>query len=248
MAQNGEELPVMERFKASLESFQNNVKQVTSIKNVPVWFKDFSSHLDVFSNDVVTTIMQLESDQCQLKGELAIQKAVTNALDKERKNLQDQVTRLETELEDLQQYTRRTNVLIHGLEEEPNEDTDKKVLDILKSKLDLPLSLNDFGRSHRLGKLRHGAKRPIIVRFASYRQRKMTFDAKRKLKGSRIVITENLTKERYSLYKQCIVKFGRESCWTLDGRIYCLTGKKDSQGRNERIVLTKQEDLDTYHV
>ena len=163
MAQNNSELPIMERFKVSVESFLKSVKQITTKKSVPAWFNDFAVHLDSFSNEVSTTVMQLESNQCQLQSDLAIQRAVTDGLDKNRKKLKTRVDELESELEDLQQYTRRTNILIHGLEEEPQEDTDKKVLDILQNKLDLPLSLNDFGRSHRLGKRRDGAKRPIIV-------------------------------------------------------------------------------------
>ena len=70
----------------------------------------------------------------------------------------------------------------------------------------------------------------------------MAFDAKKKIKGTRTVITENLMKDRYVLYKKCMEKFGREKVWTLDGRIYCLTGK-DINGREERIVISRQEDL-----
>ena len=70
----------------------------------------------------------------------------------------------------------------------------------------------------------------------------MVFDAKKKLKGSRTVITENLTKERYELYRKCIDTYGRDKTWTLDGRIYCLTGEYVN-GREERIVVTRAEDL-----
>ena len=70
----------------------------------------------------------------------------------------------------------------------------------------------------------------------------MVFDAKKKLKGTRTVITESLTKERYALYQRCIDKYGREKTWTLDGRIYCLTGNMIN-GREERIVVTRAEDL-----
>ena len=61
--------------------------------------------------------------------------------------------------------------------------------------------------------------RPIIVKFASYRKRNTVFYNKKKLKGSNIMITENLTKKRYDLLKLSLQKLGRNSCWSKDGRI-----------------------------
>ena len=144
---------------------------------------------------------------------------------------------MEAELEDLRQYSRRTNILIHGVEEEAQESTDNKVMSIINNQLQLP------ERTHRLRRKVKEKKRPIIARFVSYRKRKTVFDAKKKFKGTRTVITENLTKDRYALYKQCIEEFSRENVWTLDGRIYCLTGKTDRNGRQERLIVTREEDL-----
>ena len=49
----------------------------------------------------------------------------------------------------------------------------------------------------------------------------MVYDTKKKLRGQGIVITENLTKKRYSLLKKCFESFGKKNVWVLDGRIYC---------------------------
>ena len=85
---------------------------------------------------------------------------------------------LEVDLEDQRQYSRRTNILVHGLEEEARENTDTKVLEILQNKLGLTnMTLKDISRSHRLGKKQDQKKRPIIVRFSSYREKKVAFDA-----------------------------------------------------------------------
>ena len=43
---------------------------------------------------------------------------------------------------------------------------------------------------------------PIIVKFTSYETRRRVFTAKRKLKGTKLVVTENLTKRRSELLKK----------------------------------------------
>ena len=39
------------------------------------------------------------------------------------------------------------------------------------------------------------------------------------LKNQNVLISENLTKSRYLLYKECIVKLGKGNVWTNEGRI-----------------------------
>ena len=117
--------------------------------------------------------MELEKKCYHVEGTLAIQKAVTDGLESDWKRLQKQINKLEADLEDHRQYSRRTNILIHGLEEEAQEVTDNKVLQIFHNQLNLPeITENEVSRSHWLG-----PKRPIIVRFPSYRHKKMVFNA-----------------------------------------------------------------------
>ena len=170
---NVNDLPILSQFKGKIDVFKKNVNQVVSKKNCPAWFGDFCKYLDTFVNEVADTVAELE-------GQLAIQKAVTDGLAEDRKRLQKKIDFLEDELEDQRQYSRRTNLLFHGLDEDPKEKTDDKVLEIMQKQLELPeISLKDVSRTHRLGPKKDGKKRPIIVRFASYRERKMVFDAKK---------------------------------------------------------------------
>ena len=232
----------LNQFNNNYEVFHGVIEEIVSRDGVPPWFQEFSKALNTFINEVGGTKKRLEDQFSQLQGDLAIQKAITDGLDNDRTRLQLKVDQLEADLEDQRQYSRRTNVLIHGCEEKPKEDTEQVVLDVL-DKLQLPISRYEIGRTHRLGRKVEGRARPIIVRFVSYRQKKMTYDAKKGLKGTRILITESLTKERYALYKYCEETYGRENVWTLDGRIYCATGNQDSSGRSEKIVVTRIEDL-----
>ena len=156
------------------------------------------------------------------------------------------INALEADLEDQHQYSRQTNILIHGCKEETTkEDTDAKVLDIIQKQLGLPIPLNEVARTHRLGPKQEGKKRPIIVKFVSHRYKKMVFDKKKMLKGTGTVITENLTKKRYALLKKCVEKYGRDKVWTLDARIHCITGILPD-GRNNKIVVTREDDIITW--
>ena len=44
--------------------------------------------------------------------------------------------------------------------------------------------------------------------------------SKSRLKGTNIVITEDLTKSRYDLYRKAVSKFGRKHVWCRDGVIH----------------------------
>ena len=63
------------------------------------------------------------------------------------------------------------------------------------------------------------ASRPIIFCLQWFNKRQEIFGKKKKLKGTGIRITENLTRIRYELYKQALQKFGKNNVWTMEGRV-----------------------------
>ena len=133
---------------------------------------------------------------------------------------------------------------MHGVKEHQQEDVEKLVMGVLDDKLEAGVSVKDISRTHRIGKKRNVSNqkpRPIIVRFISYRQRKQVFDKKKKLRGQGIVITESLTRTRYSLLQKCIEKCGRNNCWTTDGRI-----KLKCEGEERPFTICSEEDFANY--
>ena len=74
-------------------------------------------------------------------------------------------------LDDLEQYTRRTNIRIYGIPEsnvenaDPREDTDIPPTNFVKEELGVDLKPEDISRSQRVGK-RSSKHRPIIVRLS----------------------------------------------------------------------------------
>ena len=157
----------------------------------------------------------------------------------ELRRLEQRVTDLETantalrdDSDAQEQYSRRN---CH----EGQTDTTDAVLSLCNSQLGLELNRGHIDRSHRLGYRSETTTpadsqpkpRPVIVKLTSYETRKAIYTNKRKLKGTRFVVTENLTKRRAELLRKARTIDGITSTWTIDGRIVCLL----SNGRKETV-------------
>ena len=215
-----------ENLKEKFENFCKIVDNANKHQNVPKWFKPFINHIKAFAGDLTKYVDHQNS-------KIAIQETII-------KRLEDDRDRLRMEMDDMQQYSRRTCLLIHGMKEERNENCEGLVKTVVNEKLKAGLDTKDIGRTHRLGKRKpDGKPRPIIVRFLSYRQRAKVFALKKNLKGSKIVITENLTKQRYSLLQKCNEVFEKTNVWSYDGRINV---KLDTQIK----TFTNMEELNLF--
>ena len=149
--------------------------------------------------------------------------------EEEIKNLKSEVRILKKENEDLEkqmdeqeQYSRRNCLLLHGVAEEQDEETDKVSVDVIKKNMDLDIDETDLDRTHRLGKPREvGAKpRPIIIKFSRYNVRHSVFKNKKKLKGKGVSITESLTKRRMAALTKAKEEHGFTNVWSVDGKIF----------------------------
>ena len=188
----------MSAFKDKLDEFIKNINEISHHSGVPKWFKPFSDSFKTFASDISELYSVMDAKMQSLEASLVVQKAVTDALLVEKDRLQDVIKKLEHEVDDQQQYSRRNCLIVHGIDEKPNENTDKIVMDLLQNKLEAGVTQNEVSRTHRLGRKREDNKaRPIIMRLISYRQRKKIFDSKKMLRGQRILITENETISRH---------------------------------------------------
>ena len=118
--------------------------------------------------------------------------------------LKDEMKSMAKSLDRQHQYSRRNCILLHGVQEPPNEDTDDSAIDICETELGVKIEKNSLDRSHRIGKPKEGNEKPraIIVKFTRYHDRNRVFSEKKKLKGKKIAITESLTRERMDKLKE----------------------------------------------
>ena len=178
--------------------------------------------------------------------------SLVSQLEQARKKLRDQeeeTTRLWAEQDELEQYSRKNSLEIHGLPENVYSSTEEAVLK-LAGALNVEMSASDIEISHI--KLRRKGKTFIIAKFVSHKVKTRLYKERTKLKDiriasvfpsfsnaasagvNRVYINENLT-----AYRRQLVAIGREmredgtinNIWTIDGKVFVKTSPDGSPTR-----------------
>lgn len=150
-------------------------------------------------------------------------------------NIQKEMEAQATKISRLERERNRNTLLVHGLEE-TNTDIYQQVLNICTSNLGIDIKKTDLNECYRLGQKssKRSKPRPIIVCFVNSWMRDEVFGAKRKLKGSKYLITEFLSVPTMVLFKEIRAVVG-ESVWTNRGQIILLR-----EGRKIKIETEEQ--------
>nr|CAD7194419.1 unnamed protein product [Timema douglasi] len=121
----------------------------------------------------------------------------------------------EDKLDDLDQYSRRNCLLVHGMPEKPGEEVRTEVLRMFETRLNVKIEARDVDRCHRIGKPKRTSaealvegRRPITIKFTSHQKRSLAFSAKKALKSTSILIMESLTSMRQQILKAARDKYG----------------------------------------
>ena len=203
----------------------------------------------------------------ELKGEVFDIQRNLEEKEHEIKHLQERmiqqqhtVQRVEAEMNRSEQYSRRSNIRIFGLAETKGENTDAIVADMITQKLGVLIDPSDIDRSHRTGRPHNpnepasgpgpssgtssadrARPRPVIVRLTTHRKKREIILNRKKLKGTRIVIVEDLTLENLKLLAAARKTTGVTSAWSTDGRI--IASIAASGGKHITKLITNEEDL-----
>jgi hypothetical protein len=159
------------------------------------------------------------------------------ALRESVKELVKQVDKLAAANDDLDQYQRCENLLIHGVQrpaDNSNEgDLTGVVLEVIRTNLpSVTIAKEDISTAHRTGPHQQVAQGlrtrppPIVVRFSRRSIRNDVLNSRRQLKGKNLSITEQLTPARSQLLKKAselAANHKVESAWSRDGRIFVKT-------------------------
>ncbi|KAF2904986.1 hypothetical protein ILUMI_01188 [Ignelater luminosus] len=151
----------------------------------------------------------MENQLKKLINKLEISEKKVTELQNDILKLREENEELRDANDSLEQYTRRNSVRIFGIKEGESEDIYREVLDPFKNQMEVPITKDHIDRCHRVGRFKVGAKpRPVIVKFVSYGFHSMVFNSKRKLKGSGIIVCEDLTKIRVDILNNAVEQFG----------------------------------------
>ena len=169
------------------------------------------ANISILADQIINILITNDLFKMQLEG--MINQALERKLEKQ-----------EQKIEQMEQYSRRSCIVINGLEckadeDEEHEDTDETAINFFKTHLNIDVDKNELDRSHRLP----SKNKPLIVKFVRHNVKTNIFAAKRRLKGKSIYITESLTKTRLN----CVSRLKNykdekliSAYWTWDGKIY----------------------------
>lgn len=169
---------------------------------------------------------------------------------------EEKISGMTASLNNLEQYSRRNNIRVLGIAEKDGENTDEVVCE-LAQQIGVQLSPRDIDRSHRIGKppgqqkryvdalrsntSRSDPPRPIIVKFTSYKPKQVLIKERRKLKGTRTIIVEDLTATNAKLLTAAHKHTKTCHTWSVDGRIFVTV--KDSNNMERKRLISCHSDL-----
>jgi len=119
------------------------------------------------------------------------------------------------QLDRQEQYIRRENILIYGVEEDKEDNGDgKNILLKIADQLEIDLQNNSIQRVHRLGRKRRNMEkpRPTIVRFVSYKKRNKFLSNKRDLKNIKADCTSSQVRISHLYGRYKLLKYMQKSC------------------------------------
>lgn len=136
--------------------------------------------------------------------------------------------RLELHNERSQQEKRENNVCIHGIPEEPTENLNSRVIDLLRSKVEIIISDYNIAACYRVGKRDPTKHKPIILKLVNKDIKQKILKNSIKLKGSGVFISDDLTTFRRKLLMEARASLGSKNVRTFNGVIYANLGGKYS--------------------
>lgn len=190
--------------------------------------KEVSIKYDKEINELKGRVFELEQNNDELKQRV-------EHLEKERKLEKDNVMAAKTHAIENDQYARRNNMLVFGIDEKVQEPA-ATVREIIKDKLNITLKPDDIEICHRMGRKTLNKNRPLIIRFRFRDVKWDVMSCRKSLKGSGISFSEDMCKELQELQKAVAAHPNVRSTWSWNGKIFAKDDKDNIRtiryGRN----------------
>lgn len=212
-----------ERQKAELKSLMKEMS-----KEIVKELVDDKQFLRAISESLVDIVMEKVAEKID---ELSLK---INSYSTVATDIQSEQEELKQRIEELEQKSKINELRFYGVPDVGNNKTKETVEDIIKSKLEIPNV--KIVHCQRIGSKNKSKKNAVVVKFDSILQRNLIYFNKKKLKGSGIVIVEEMTKGKHDLLLFAKEKLGKEKVWTVEGRLYA---RKDGR----RLLLANEEEI-----
>lgn len=145
-----------------------------------------------------------------------------NQLEELIKTQENKIHSLEQKIDDIEQKEKNNNVCIYGVPEELNETLCIKVPQLISDRTGLSLKQEDIIAVYRIGKPSENTQkpRPVILKLKWYDSKYSILKNCRKFKGTKVFISEDLTKARRKLLHDAKTTFGEKQVWIFNGHVF----------------------------
>ena len=171
-------------------------------------------------------------------------KSSLQKLSKEISDIRLDVTTLQNQVSQIEMQNNNNALIIHGFDEAPNKDMYDKLSTFIGTKMEIKIGKSNINYFYRLGKKSDNKTkpRPLVVQFACRWLRDDIFFNKKKLKGTRVMITELLTYKNLCLFKKAREQFGNNA-WTFYGQVYVHTSGGRKLVKSEQVLNDSYQDV-----
>ena len=206
------------------------------VREIRLLEEKFQKIIQVEISSIKENIIELNAEKNELKTEMSKMHTKTNEL--------------LSKINDIEQYTRRNNLRIFGVPDpgdwETAAESEEKVLSIFHQKLKMyNIKSEQIEACHRIGRYKEGKNRAVIVRFISRKTKDSIIKERKQLKGTRILIAEDLTRENAAWFFKVKMSVKDESSissvWTHNGEtfVYGPSGKVKISMNSDLNKLTE---------
>ena len=137
-----------------------------------------------------------------------------------------------------EQYSRKNNIRIYGLEENPDENLQEKIIGLAKEELGVEIKDKEIEIAHRIGQTRRSQSKPraVIIKFLSNKSKMQLLSKRKLLKGKSIAVMEDMASDLAKRLKKFKDKSSVEKAWFVNGKIRFIqrgdTGIQELRGWN----------------
>ena len=203
---NASETPsLIEIWKVLTQIKTNTEKLVLDVESLKGNYKELKETLQSTKGQVDSLVKENKGLKTKVK---SLEERLLESK-KEVEELDERLNDIEARHDELEQYTRKFNLVIHGIHEQEEEDNLANVVKLGKL-LQVNLTPGDIDIVHRMNTKSKDKPRPIIARFSNCSAKSKLYKARINLRNAdlkdvgaeKIFINENLTASRAELFKE----------------------------------------------
>lgn len=205
-------------------------------KNLALEFEKIKKDVVLLKSHIAA--LQGENEMLKSKCEETTLKIEKLENQKEKSTTVDELKEVEilSKLTNLEQSNKLLQLRILGLPESKDENLKEAVTQLFSQSLGVEVHSLEYCRRVVTTNKNTVKSRPVTITFSNMVERNQVFYNKRKLKGHKIIIMEELIKPKYDLYKIAREKFGNDA-WTKNGRIIVKVNEK-------KMIVESRQDIE----